>query len=192
MIKTLHFQGDFKLISKSQDNLFNQELAAKGGVYLWTYETEDGYIIDYVGEASSIKDRFYQHLREQLNGRYSIYDPDSLRNGKREITWKGYHWRSDEYYRVIEFISNSEKYMPKLEKMLEECRIFFAPIEGDELIRKRIEASILNEMSRLVLYDRIKPIPLQQIRQLQAGEVPVETKLVTDEKIIGLGDSLKY
>ena len=192
MRKDLHFYGPFTLVADGPDNLFKQENAELSGIYLWTFKGQDGYVIDYVGEASSIKERFIDHLRDQLNGRYSIYDPDKIRVGERVIQWKGYHWRKEERFRILDFIRNGEEHMRQLHHILKECRIFFAPIEATAEMRKRIESGILNQLLEMDFYTRSLQNPPQLRRGLKKEEIHMQIKVSTDETIIGLGELVLF
>ncbi len=192
MRNELHFHGPFTLIAEGPDNLFKQKSAKQGGVYLWTFKGEDGYVIDYVGEASHVQGRFVEHLQEQLNGRYSIYDPEKLKEGIRELQWQGYLWRKDEYLRVLDFIRDGENHMQLLQRMLAECRVFYAPIEATSRIRKRIESGILNNIMKMEFYTRSLQNPPQNRLILQYIETPMEIRVSADEVITGLGNLITF
>ncbi len=73
------FKGPFKF--EGENSIFDEISDVVNGVYLWCVKNNEGsYLVYYVGEAVDIKNRMYDHLKNQLEGKYTGHCPDSLKN----------------------------------------------------------------------------------------------------------------
>ena len=73
--KELHFEGPFSFLpSMDHTKFIPDKLPEKSGIYLWTVELQQGYLVNYVGSTSSFSERVSQHLDKFLAGRYWVYD----------------------------------------------------------------------------------------------------------------------
>jgi hypothetical protein len=82
---SLEFSGLFSWLSSDlATSIFEAAAARTAGIYLWTIEIQDGYLIYYVGETGAeFRQRLRQHLCEQLAGMYHIYDPQRFAVGQK-------------------------------------------------------------------------------------------------------------
>ncbi|WP_291321844.1 hypothetical protein [Desulfonatronospira sp.] len=51
------------------------------GVYLWCVGKQDSFLISYVGRASNLQKRMYEHIFWMLGGRYDLYGDDHFLEG---------------------------------------------------------------------------------------------------------------
>ena len=65
------------------------------GVYLFTYEYKDGYILRSAGNTNSMKRRFSEHKREFMSGNYTVLDVKSANNGERKEIWHGWSYAKE-------------------------------------------------------------------------------------------------
>lgn len=76
------FKGPFKFEGK--DSIFDEITSVVNGVYLWCVQNNNGsFLVYYVGEAIDIKKRMYDHLKNQLEGKYTGHCPDALKKNIR-------------------------------------------------------------------------------------------------------------
>ena len=65
-------------------------LPRRPGVYLWTFEYRDGYLIYLAGEMRQLfRNQHRQHRDKYMAGRYSIFDLVRAKNGVRSEAWHG-------------------------------------------------------------------------------------------------------
>lgn len=69
----LVWQGPFSWTGYEQTNGL-EPIPNIAGVYLFTFEYLDGYILRSVGITKSMKRRFAQHAREYKKGNYTLLD----------------------------------------------------------------------------------------------------------------------
>ena len=74
----LEWQGPYRYF---EDGI--QDIPNEAAVYLWTVEVEGRHRVIYVGETRTLRQRWSDHLSLLLGGRYEMYDPIQLRQGKR-------------------------------------------------------------------------------------------------------------
>ena len=96
MIKTedLIWQGPFAWIGYEQVDKPNPILDI-AGVYLFTFEYLDGYILRSVGVTNSMKRRLAQHTREYKKGNYTLLDVESAKTGLRRELWHGWQYAKE-------------------------------------------------------------------------------------------------
>mgnify|MGYP000846718101 FL=1 len=80
MIKTenLIWQGPFSWIGYEKISEL-EPVPDVAGVYLFTFEYSDGYILRSVGVTNSMKRRFVQHTREYKKGNYTLLDVEAAK-----------------------------------------------------------------------------------------------------------------
>jgi len=124
---------DYLPFKKEGVSLYNEKLIWKPGIYFWTYKIEDSYWINYIGITSvSIGERQSSHLSSFLTGNYDIYNINSLLNGKIE-----------KVYSPCNGNENFNKNFNHLEQQLDNLCFFFAPIDTESSILKRIETAFI-------------------------------------------------
>lgn len=112
------------------------------GVYLFTFEYRDGYIIYSAGVTSSTKRRLGEHTRAFRKGDYTILDVESAQVGVRKEIWHGWDYakkHKEEFEKNEAFISKA------IEKQLGAYRLFVIEID-DRRKRERIEFSIIQSI----------------------------------------------
>lgn len=187
-IKTedLLWQGPFALNGYEQFNGLNPtpDIA---GVYLFTFEYLDGYILRTVGITNSMKKRFAQHKREYKRGNYTLLDVESAKNGVRKELWHG--WKYAKEHQNI-YLENKDTILELVEKELKAYRIFVSEVT-DRRKRERIEAAIL-----INIYSSKEPwADLMDggmlLRRRYNYEMPIEVKNICSHKLYGLPQSIE-
>ena len=115
LIKTevLQWRGPFSWMGFEQANKL-EPTPDISGVYLFTFEYKDGYILRSAGVTNSMKRRFSQHTREYTIGNYTVLDVEYARNGIRKEIWHGWGYAKehrDEFSRhkdyILQFVKKS-------------------------------------------------------------------------------------
>lgn len=120
-------------------------LGAKCGIYLWTVEYLDGYLIYAAGVTRRpfIK-RFSEHKRAYLTGIYTVFDPSSLRQGVRKEIWHGFWFCKRTAEKQQEYERRSGEIRLAAAELLVDYRVFVAALGSGSLRLERIEAAIMN------------------------------------------------
>jgi hypothetical protein len=117
------------------------------GIYLFTVEWSDGYLIYAAGiTRRPFVRRFREHTRAHLDGTYTIFDIDVLQRGIRREHWHGF-WmkkRSSEKQKVYDV--RRDELAGLARKQLSAFRIFVAAVDPLPRILERMEASIMNAL----------------------------------------------
>ncbi|MFI3155938.1 MAG: hypothetical protein QX199_07250 [Methylococcaceae bacterium] len=133
-------QGDEK-------NLNDVMVASKCGIYLWTVEYSDGYLIYAAGiTRRPFAKRFQEHTRAYLNGIYTIFDVPSLKNGIRKEIWPGFWFKKKLAEEQVEYEKRSSEISIAANDLLSNYRIFVAPVNPVPRLLERIEAAIMNSL----------------------------------------------
>ncbi len=140
LIKTedICWQGPFSWVGYEKENDL-ETIPDISGVYLFTFEYKDGYILRSAGITNSMKRRFSQHTREYKKGNYTVLDVEYAKKGIREEIWHG--WQYAKSHRE-EFLENKDIILKYVEKELKAYRLFIGNI-NDKRKRERIEFSIM-------------------------------------------------
>ncbi|MEN9434728.1 MAG: hypothetical protein RLZZ422_2317 [Pseudomonadota bacterium] len=87
----LVWQGPFSL---PKYNHFNglTVVPNNAGIYLFTFDYGDGYIIRSVGESNSFKRRMTEHIREYKKGNYTVLNVKAAQIGIRQEIWHGWSY----------------------------------------------------------------------------------------------------
>lgn len=127
---------DYLPFPKKGKSLYNEKLTWEPGIYFWAFQIESSYYLNYIGISSkSIAYRQSVHLSEFLSGGYDIYNLNSLLSGKIE--------------RAYSPGTGSEKFnqnYKQLEEQLNKLHFFFAPIDNELSILKRIETAFITHV----------------------------------------------
>jgi hypothetical protein len=127
---------DYLPFPKEGTPLYNEKLTWEPGIYFWAFQIESSYYVNYIGISSnSIAYRQSEHLSKFLSGGYDIYNLNSLLNGKIE--------------RAYSPDAGSEKFnqnYEQLEEQLNKLCFFFAPIDTESSILKRIETAFITHV----------------------------------------------
>lgn len=120
------------------------------GVYLMTFEYQNGYLIYAAGlTRRPVPTRFKEHTNKYLNGEYTVLDICAARQGIRKEIWHG--WGYERRHRE-EFEERRTAIRNAVRKQLAAFRIFVTAIEGERVL-ERLEASIMAN-----LYKQSSPI----------------------------------
>lgn len=154
------------------------------GVYLFTFEYKDGYILRSAGHTNSMKRRFFQHKREYMSGNYTVLDVKSANNGERNEIWHGWSYakgHKDEFLRHKDYILRS------VENELASYRLFITEIT-DKRKRERIEFSIMHDAyaSKEPWGDLVDGGVA--LRGRYSYEIPIEAINVCPHKIYGISE----
>jgi hypothetical protein len=136
----LEFNGPYKFFGQKNPIFVNNRNLS--GIYLWTINTKDGYMIHYVGQTTKFFKRQKEHLINILGLNYGILDTEVAKNGEMKLLWQGL-WRDKDNT----LLDNSlEKEYTILSKQVIEyiniIEIFFAKLDGKNILREHIEGSI--------------------------------------------------
>ncbi|NLY75526.1 MAG: hypothetical protein GX075_09510 [Firmicutes bacterium] len=183
LIKTeeIFWQGPFSWVGFEHLNNL-KPIPDVAGVYLFTFEYQDGYIIRSVGVTNSMKKRFYQHTREYRKGNYTVLDVEYAKVGERKEIWHG--WEYAKKHRD-EFIENKDLILQFVEKELQAYKIFITEVL-DRRKRERIEFAIMQSIySSKEPWDDLVDHGMA-LRGRFNDEIPIEVKNVCPYKIYGL------
>ncbi|MDV0444551.1 hypothetical protein MmiAt1_00780 [Methanimicrococcus sp. At1] len=118
------------------------------GVYLWTFEYEDGYLLYLAGETTSMKRRFKEHTSGYKNGKevYVVLESDQASKGVRNELWP-YHYSKNK----DEFKANKSLYLKDVERQLSAMRVFVTEIPGERYssghhLRQRMEGALMRSL----------------------------------------------
>lgn len=157
------------------------------GVYLFTFEYQDGYILRSAGVTNSMKRRFSQHTQEYRRGNYTVLDVEYAKNGERKEIWHG--WEYAKKHRN-EFIENRDLILQFVEKELQAYKIFITEVP-DRRKRERIEFAIMQS-----IYSSKKPWADlvdhgMALRGRFNDEIPIEVRNICSYKIYGLPEEME-
>jgi hypothetical protein len=121
-------------------------LPQKPGVYLQTFEYQNGYLIYLAGiTRRGVPTRFKDHTRKYLNGEYNVLDTDAARRGVRKEVWHG--WGYARAHRE-EFEMRKPEILEAVRRQLAGFCIFVAEVGTGPRILERIEAAVMNQLYR--------------------------------------------
>lgn len=165
-----------------------------GGVYLWTFEYKDGYLLYLPGITKSMKKRFKQHTSSFKNGGdVYVLQPDQASKGIRVELWSWQYSKNED-----EFEKNKHLFLEDVEKQLSAMRIFAAeiPDNSGQHLRRRIEGALIENLYNskepwAELADRgmsyLKPKPSDKGYYGQ----PIIGKNLCSAKIYGLPEKMR-
>ena len=138
----LEFIGPYKFWGKENSLFEDKNVKNLSGIYLWTIETDKGYMIHYVGQTTRFAIRQKEHLINILGLNYGIFNANKAKNGIQEVIWNGL-WRDKN---DISFEGKlKEIYLDKKSEIIdyiESIDIFFAKLDGSNNLREHVEGSI--------------------------------------------------
>ncbi len=128
------------------DFIFEADVAQAAGVYLWTVETAEDYLIWYVGETGvSFHQRMKDHFKEQLSGMYNAYDPEAFARGEKLLVWKGMYSVGEER-RASDLLDAEPNIWRAMVHFARVIRFFVAPLDCETRLRRRVEAGIAKHL----------------------------------------------
>lgn len=157
------------------------------GVYLLTFQFQDGYLLYSAGITNSTKKRLNAHTREYKKGNYTVLDVTAAKNGKRKEIWHG--WGYAKTHRE-EFQAKKKRILEVVDRQLRAFRVFIAEI-SDERTRERLEAALM-----LNMYVSKEPWSEladrgMYLKERSNSEMPIETINRSEGKIYGLPEVLE-
>jgi len=119
-------------------------LPSHSGVYLWTFEYQDGYLIYAAGLTRRLfGQRFREHTRLYLSGDYTVLDVAQLKNGVRSEIWHGWGWNAA---KRAEFAERRSEIEEAARRQLAAFRIFVTEVDPQGRVSERLEAAIMNNL----------------------------------------------
>jgi len=166
------------------------------GVYIWTAEYKDGYILYLAGytRAGFLK-RLKAHTTCYKKGEYNILDIDDMSNGIRNQIWHGWRERpTSSPQRMQEWLSRQDELQPVIERQLTGYRVFLADLQEHQNntpnVHGRLEGAVMRSLAK-------QPPPLCDIMDKgmalqfrKKSQDPVLIKNICDHKIHGLPESM--
>lgn len=151
----LDFKGPYRFVA-GDDCLFNSSHASCAGVYLWTFvqETDGTHLVCYVGETVNFARRHREHLIHILGMNYGFIKASAAKRGECVWLWRGL-WRDKSPDGPGKLIANHATLAPALLEYLDNLMVFFAPCDGDETTRKRLETAISHNLRTRHPEDRV-------------------------------------
>lgn len=170
---------------KELNNL--KETPDTSGVYLFTFEYKDGYILRSAGVTNSMRRRFSQHRKCYFSGEYTILDVKSANNGERLELWRGWEYAKTHQE---ELLANLDLIRKMAIEELAHYRIFMTPI-SNKRERERLEFSIIHHAyaSQEAWGDLVDGG--MALRGRFNHEMPVRVKNCCDHKIYGLPEEIE-
>lgn len=147
----LHWSGPFKWPGVTSEDLpdflSEQEIAKCCGVYLWTVEHESGYLIYAAGiTRRPFGQRFREHTRAYRSGVYTVFDVPSFKSGIRKKVWQGFWFKKRSPEAQNEYQARADEIRTAAEELLQNYRVFLAPLPPNPRVLQRIEAAIMNTL----------------------------------------------
>src|SRR5579862_9409245 len=117
------------------------------GVYLWTVEYLDGFLIYAAGVTRRpFVNRFREHTRAYRNGIYTLFDLHSLKQGVRKEIWHGFWTKKRPIEKQHEYDNRREELQRATDEQMMTFRVFVASVESVPRLSERIEAAIMNTL----------------------------------------------
>lgn len=157
------------------------------GVYLFTFEFSDGFVLYSVGISKSIISRLKQHSSSYKRGSYNVLNVDHAMKGKREEVWHGWSYARENQK---EFKENKAKILKAVDDQLKSFRVFVAEVK-DARKRERIEAALMYQ-----IYQSKEPWSELADRGMflkgrYNSEMPISLENLSTEVIYGLPRSIE-
>lgn len=157
------------------------------GIYLWTFQYKDGYLVYCAGITKSTQKRFRQHTLEYKSGNYTVFDVSEAEQGRRVEIWHG--WSYARTHRE-EFNKRREEILIAVEEQLKSFRVFVAR-SPEKRKRARFEAAIMNN-----IYNSTEPWAELADRGMalskrRKDESPILIKNISNIKFYGLPETLE-
>lgn len=158
-----------------------------GGVYLFTFTYQDGYILRSAGHTTSMKRRFAQHKREYMAGRYTVLDVTAAKRGERKEIWHGWGYARAH---PDQFLRHKEEILKAVAAELAAYHLFITEVT-DHRKRERIEFAIMQAAyhSKAPWGDLVDGG--MAIRGRANREIPIEARNKCAHKIYGLAEVLE-
>jgi hypothetical protein len=135
----IEFSGPFAVVSGANATpIFGNEVAERGGIYIWLLPSGNSYLPTYVGKASNrVADRIEDELQGFLSGRDHIRRVGKAPGDKDLYAW--YPGRG----KVVEFFNRIDEMHGFLCQLLPALRVVVAPLDVKDQDLKRIETGLI-------------------------------------------------
>jgi hypothetical protein len=152
-----------------------------GGVYLRTFECQDGYVIQYIGETALYPKRLEEHRRGMLDGNYVLLDMDAAAKGVYSALWpyQGRNARPDDFELCKDEIRTFARWQ------MAKGRVFVTDQEMDKRLRLRLEAAIATSQEHAA-QPAASWAPKIRREPRRADEEPIMVRISTSAKLIGM------
>jgi hypothetical protein len=138
---TLEFVGPYKFWGEN-NNIYSDSNKNLPGIYLWTFKTNIGYLIHYVGQTTNFASRQKAQLINILGLNNGIFDASEAVRGNLKIIWKGL-WRdrkNESFESELKAVYLNNK--TEIIDYIEAIDIFFALLDLPKQRREHIEGTI--------------------------------------------------
>ena len=118
------------------------------GIYLWTAEyVHGGYLIYAAGiTRRPMKKRFREHTHAYLNGIYTLFDVDAMKQGIRKEIWHGFWTKKRSEEKQREYERRKSELEAVAQTQLATFRVFTAMVDTKPRFLERLEAAIMNSL----------------------------------------------
>jgi hypothetical protein len=138
----IEWLGPFNWIGPRGQSFFVQPESSMAGVYLWTIQYNNSYLVYYVGEtARCFRERIREHTKQYLSGAYNLYDPVEFARGDKRSIWKGMFCDKDGL-KIEEFFNRYFELSPQVYSFLKLIRLIVAPVNDEKRFLERLEGAI--------------------------------------------------
>jgi hypothetical protein len=187
----VEFQGPFSWVEPSVEaSIIHSEVSKLPGVYLWTVETPNGFLVYYVGETGvNFRTRMRDHYKEQLSGMYHIYDPELFSLGEKRELWRGIYGKGGKHD-LYKFLDILPLLVTSLIRFVSIIRFYVAPINFERRLRKRFEAALANH-----LYSQPGVVGAFQDKGIRYelrrnSEDPTKINIICPKEVLGIPTAL--
>ncbi|MDF7820727.1 hypothetical protein P1X15_24105 [Runella sp. MFBS21] len=185
-VREIEWQGPFSWTGYENHNNLDT-IPETEGIYLWTFEYKDGYLVYCAGITKSTKKRFRQHTLGYKSGNYTVFNINEAEQGRRVEIWHG--WSYARTHRE-EFNERKDEILSAVEEQLKSFRVFVAQIP-EKRERARFEAAIMNS-----IYGSTEPWAELADRGMalskrRKDEMPIFIKNINGIKFYGLPKTLE-
>jgi hypothetical protein len=188
-IMTIRFDGPHPVYSETKDILADCKHRKAGGIYFWAIKVGDSYRLTHISQTgTSFYQRMKEHIINTLGGNYRISDPEALARGEMKVLWDGL-WREGTRERLPDFLRDSTQLLEAAKQNLQLEKIFIAPIETEDRMRRRIEGAIAKQVRKDKVASSLLPPDIRVLGRLTT-ETPLPIRIVTPVKILGLPEQL--
>jgi hypothetical protein len=145
----INWQGPFSLLHPDTDSCFDCPAVNEPGVYLWTYQYHDGYLIYFAGITvmQSFAQRLKDNRRHLFRGEWTILDAASAEQGLRKELWHGTDWKGhDSPERKAEGRRRAAEIEGMARAMMGRMRVYLGPLPREQRIIERVAAGIMRQV----------------------------------------------
>lgn len=189
-ILTIKFDGPYPTCTEMKDVLADCRHRKSGGIYFWAILVGKSYRLTHIGQTgTSFYQRMKEHVINTLGGNYRISDSQALSRGESKILWDGL-WREGTRERLPEFLRDSTRLFEEAKRNLKLERVFVAPLEAEDRMRRRIEGAIAAHIRKDKTASSLFPPDIRVLGRLTT-ESAISVKIVTPVDVLGMPEQLE-